>query len=152
MRLLLATGLGLGRFPFGGSLASLAACFFAVVVADTALPDRLEFAALAVIGSAICLATGGEAERALGRKDPTEVVADEFAGMWLAFAIAPPGRNLALMFAAFGLFRLFDGVKPLGLKKMQAAPGAVGILLDDLVAGAIAGGIGAGLAAVWKGA
>ncbi|MCC6740084.1 MAG: phosphatidylglycerophosphatase A [Planctomycetia bacterium] len=151
MRLFLATGLGLGRFPFGGSLASLAACFFAVVVADTALPDRLEFAALAILGSVVCLATGGVAERALGRKDPTEVVADEFAGMWLAFAIAPPGRNLALMFAVFGLFRLFDGVKPLGLKKLQAAPGAVGILLDDLVAGAIAGGIALALSGVLAG-
>lgn len=141
MRLFLATGFGLGRFPFGGSLASLAACFFAVVVADSSFPDRLEFASLAVAASVICLATGGEAERALGRKDPLEVVADEFAGMWLAFAIAPPGRNLALLFVAFGLFRLFDGLKPFGLKKLQAAPGAVGILVDDLVAGAIAGGI-----------
>ncbi len=140
MRVLLATGLGLGRFPFGGSLASLAACFFAVVVADSSLPDRLEWIALAVAASLICLATGGEAERALGKKDPTEVVADEFAGMWVAFAIAPPGHNLALLFVAFGLFRLFDGVKPFGLKKLQAAPGAVGILVDDLVAGAIAGG------------
>lgn len=141
MSLLLATGFGLGRFPFGGSLASLAACFFAVVVADSPFPERLAWAALAVLASVICLATGGAAEKALGKKDPTEVVADEFAGMWLAFTIAPPGHSLAVLFAVFGLFRFFDGVKPLGLNKLQAAPGAMGILIDDLAAGAIVGGV-----------
>ncbi|MEK7468840.1 MAG: phosphatidylglycerophosphatase A [Planctomycetota bacterium] len=151
MRLFLATGCGLGRFPFGGSIASLASCFFAVVVAESTFPDRLEWAVLAVLASLVCLATAGEAERVLGRKDPLEVVADEFAGMWLAFAIAPPGRNLALVFVVFGLFRLFDGVKPFGLKKLQAAPGAVGILIDDLVAGAIAGAGTLGLSAALPG-
>ena len=141
MRVFLATGLGLGRFPFGGSLASLAACFAAVLVRDSSCPDRLAWAALAVLASVICLATGGAAEQAFGCKDPLQVVADEFAGMWLAFAIAPPGDNLAVVFIVFGLFRFFDGVKPLGLRQMQAIPGATGILVDDLAAGAITGAL-----------
>jgi phosphatidylglycerophosphatase A len=146
VKLWLATGLGLGRFPFGGTLASLAACFFAVPVAASAAPDRLEFAALAAAASLVCLATGGAAEAALGRKDPTEVVADEFAGMWLAFALAPPGDDLLRLALAFGVFRFLDGAKPLGLKALQKTPGAAGILVDDLVAGAVSGGILLGLA------
>lgn len=141
MKLFLATGCGLGRFPFGGSLASLAACLIAVVFEQGGHGGRLEFAALAAFASLVCLATGGAAEAALGRKDPSEVVADEFAGMWLAFAIAPPGASLLLLLAGFAAFRFLDGLKPLGISKLQAIPGASGILVDDLVAGAAAGGV-----------
>jgi len=141
VKLFLATGCGLGWFPFGGTIASLAACLFAVPVADSGFPDRLEFAVLAVVASLICLLCGSAAEAALGKKDPTEVVVDEFAGMWTALAIAAPGGNLGLLLLALGLFRFFDGVKPLGIKKLQVFHGGIGILVDDLVAGAVAGGI-----------
>lgn len=147
----LATGLGIGRFPFAGSMASLAACLFAPMVAHSGCLDRVEWIVLAAAASVICLATGGVAEKALGKKDPNEVVADEFAGMWLAFAIAPPGDSLPLVLATFGLFRVFDGLKPFGLKKLQAAPGAVGILIDDLAAGAIAGAGTLGLRMLFPG-
>ncbi|NUN50205.1 MAG: phosphatidylglycerophosphatase A [Candidatus Brocadiae bacterium] len=135
----LATGCGLGRFRYGGTLASVAACFAAVIVQDSALPDRLEFAGLAVLASAVCLACGGAAEAAFGRKDPLEVVADEFAGMWLALAIAPPASSLPVLLAALVAFRILDGAKPFGIGKLQKIPGAAGILVDDLVAGAGAG-------------
>lgn len=137
----LATGCGLGRFPFSGTLASVTACLAAVPVRDSAWPDRLEWAVLAGLACAICLAGGGAVERALGRKDPPDVVADEFAGQWLALAIAAPGGHLPLLLLALALFRLFDGVKPFGLKALQKIPGAAGILVDDLAAGALAGGL-----------
>jgi phosphatidylglycerophosphatase A len=149
VRLAFATAFGLGRFPFSGSLASIAACFFAVVARDSGIPDRLEFALLAAAGSAICLACAGAAEEALGKKDPPDVVADEFAGMWLALAVAAPGGNLAALLATFAAFRIFDGAKPLGIRKLQAIPGAAGILVDDLVAGALAGAVGAGVSIPW---
>ena len=41
MRLFLATGFGLGRFPFGGSLASLAACLVAVAFDTGGVADAL---------------------------------------------------------------------------------------------------------------
>mgnify|MGYP003525931842 CR=1 FL=1 len=61
--------------------------------------------------------------------------------------MAPPGESLGRMALALVLFRIFDGAKPLGLKALQRFPGGVGILVDDLAAGAISGGIVLALAA-----
>ncbi|MBI2920555.1 MAG: phosphatidylglycerophosphatase A [Planctomycetes bacterium] len=136
----LATGFGLGRFPFSGTLASVAACFPAAILVYAGAPGRIPLAILAAAASVACLALGKKAEAAFGGKDPSEVVVDEFAGMWLAFAIAPPGENLARLALALVLFRILDGAKPFGIKALQRFPGGVGILVDDLVAGALAGG------------
>ena len=39
-----------------------------------------------------------------------------------------------LLLAGFLLFRLFDILKPLGIKKLQDLPGGVGVVVDDLAA------------------
>ncbi|MYF78336.1 MAG: phosphatidylglycerophosphatase A, partial [Chloroflexi bacterium] len=39
---------------------------------------------------------------------------------------------------AFLLFRLFDIVKPLGIRRLEAIPNGWGIMLDDLAAGVLA--------------
>jgi len=90
-----------------------------------------------VVTSLACVALGRFGERQLGRKDPESFVLDEVAGMWLAAAALtrPP---LHWCIAAFALFRYFDIKKPLGIKKLQKLPEGLGILLDDLAAGACA--------------
>jgi phosphatidylglycerophosphatase A len=87
--------------------------------------------------SIACVALGRFGERQLGRKDPEAFVLDEVAGTWLAaLALTKPPLHWCL--AAFALFRYFDIKKPLGIRKLQKYPGGVGILLDDLAAGACA--------------
>jgi phosphatidylglycerophosphatase A len=88
-----------------------------------------------------------------GRSDPRPVVIDEVAGQWLCFAVSllflrPEGwLQLAVMSAAgFLLFRFFDVVKPWPIRRLERIPGGVGIVADDLAAGAAAGLI---LAALW---
>ena len=39
------------------------------------------------------------------------------------------------MIAAFALFRIFDIVKPLGVRKMESFKGGVGVMMDDVLAG-----------------
>ena len=70
------------------------------------------------------------------KADPGWVVVDEGAGQLLALAAAPAGWPWVL--AAFLLFRLFDITKPGPVGWADRQKGAVGVLLDDLVAGALA--------------
>ena len=73
-------------------------------------------------------------ERLLGRKDPGHVVIDEVAGMILSVLALP--RTPMVLLAAFVLFRLFDIVKPFPARESQNFRGGIGVMLDDLVAGA----------------
>jgi phosphatidylglycerophosphatase A len=89
---------------------------------------------------AIWLAVGicGEAEVRLGRTDPGEVILDEFVVMPLCFLgwqrLPADLPWLVLLLAGFALFRFFDIVKPLGIKKLQDLPGGWGVVLDDVAA------------------
>ena len=69
--------------------------------------------------------------------DPSKVVIDEVAGQLAAFLILAPVEWWSVL-AAFLLFRLFDIVKPLGIRRLEAIPNGWGIMLDDLAAGVLA--------------
>ncbi len=71
-------------------------------------------------------------------EDPSLVVIDEVAGMivtYLGVATGPLG-----WLAGFFWFRFFDIFKPLGVRKLERLGGGVGIMADDLAAGALACG------------
>lgn len=44
-------------------------------------------------------------------------------------------NDLTILFTGFILFRFFDILKPLGIKRIQELKGGAGILADDLLAG-----------------
>lgn len=75
----------------------------------------------------------GKYAATLGASDPSEVVIDEVAAMWLTLMAAPMTPLGWLM--AFGLFRLFDIAKPwpvsLADRKLK---GGFGIMADDILA------------------
>ena len=69
--------------------------------------------------------------------DPGAIVIDEFAGQWIALLFAP--LTLWGMLAGFALFRLFDIWKPWPVGALEkGVPGAFGVMVDDLAAGAMA--------------
>lgn len=79
--------------------------------------------------------------------DPSEIVIDEVAGQFLAiWAISYPAwaHDLAITalwpgwIAAFVLFRLFDITKPGPIGWADRRGDAVGVMLDDLIAGVFA--------------
>ena len=72
-----------------------------------------------------------------GTEDPGWFVADEGAGMLITLA-ALPAVTLPGVFLAFALFRALDIVKPWPISWADAQPGAFGVMLDDVLAGAIA--------------
>jgi phosphatidylglycerophosphatase A len=81
----------------------------------------------------------GEAARRMGRIDPGEVNLDEFVVMPLVFLGWHSGYTAhwpvwVVLASGFGLFRLFDILKPLGISRLQRLPGGWGIVVDDIAA------------------
>jgi phosphatidylglycerophosphatase A len=126
----------LGRLPASGTWGSVAGLLYFVVIlypfGDGAL------LAASAIGTGLAIAICGEAEFRIGRKDPREVILDEFVAMplcfvgWRALSVGTP--RWAVLAAGFGLFRLFDIAKPFGIRRLQVLPGGWGIALDDTAA------------------
>lgn len=143
---LLATGLYVAYLtPYAkatlASAATVAVYYFAASELgpdDAVLRGAFVLAAVAAISI-----TGVWASRAVaahdGDEDPSRVVIDEVAGQLLAVVALP--LEAGWMFAAFVAFRLFDVLKPLGIKRLEKIGNGVGVMLDDLAAGLAAGAI-----------
>ena len=72
------------------------------------------------------------AEKVYG-SDASRIVVDEFAGYLVAVAFLP--KSILVYVAAFLLFRVLDVLKPFPARRLEAVPGGLGIVLDDVVAG-----------------
>ncbi|MEL6806327.1 MAG: phosphatidylglycerophosphatase A [Pseudomonadota bacterium] len=79
--------------------------------------------------------------------DPSEIVIDEVVGQWIAlvplsYAAWDRGMDILVMWpgwiAAFVLFRLFDIWKPLWVGRADRRGDALGVMLDDVIAGVFA--------------
>ncbi|WP_299959133.1 phosphatidylglycerophosphatase A [uncultured Roseobacter sp.] len=79
--------------------------------------------------------------------DPSEIVVDEVVGQWIAllplsYAAWSMGMNILVMWpgwiAAFLLFRLFDILKPGPVGWADRRGDALGVMLDDVIAGVFA--------------
>jgi phosphatidylglycerophosphatase A len=80
----------------------------------------------------------GRAEEILGGHDHSCIVVDEVAGMAVAGLFLPATWTAALI--AFFVFRLFDVLKPFPAATIdRRVEGGLGVVGDDLVAGAYAG-------------
>lgn len=144
-RHLMLTTFGLGHMrPAPGTWGSLPPCGLAWVCALFAAPAALTHALLAltlVVFSLACLAWGGWGEERFGRKDASQIVADETAGQCIplmflpAFALDGFWAASFTIGSAFVLFRIMDIVKPWPAHGLQRLRGGAGVLLDDLIAG-----------------
>lgn len=57
-------------------------------------------------------------------------------GVWIPLLAVPDNdRWYWYVIAAFALFRIFDIVKPFGVRKMESFKGGVGVMMDDVLAG-----------------
>jgi len=133
--LLVATGFGAGLVPRApGTVGSLVALVPAWLLLDLPLGIRVAIvAALFAAGIHIC----GESAKRLATHDHPSVVFDEIVGL-LAATLVLRG-NPAWLVPAFLLFRLFDIWKPWPIRDVDhRLAGGLGIMLDDLMAGAYA--------------
>lgn len=124
------------RLPAPGTWGSLAGLLYFALFFQHAPIGAVLLASL--VGAYLAVGLCGEAEVRLRKKDPGEVVLDEVIVMPLCFlgwralpAVAPTWVFLLL---GFGLFRLFDILKPLGIARLQNLPGGWGVVADDAAA------------------
>ena len=155
---LMLTAFGLGHLrPASGTWGSMPpaamACALAILLGMNGLSGgdawiiNAALVTMLIVFSYACLAWGDWGEAWWGRKDPSQVVADEVAGQAVAL-LALPWRgldepsgfwwNVLLAATAFFTFRLFDIVKPPPAYQLQRWPSGWGILVDDLFAGVYA--------------
>ena len=133
-RVVWATGLGVGfaRPAPGtwGSAAALLVWWFALADLD---------AVVQIVVTAVYFLSGWWASATVCSQydiaDAPEIVADEIAGMWLALVFVP--KVWWLVAAAFVLFRVLDITKPGPIGKLdREVHGGLGVMLDDILAGA----------------
>ncbi len=131
---LVATAGGLGRIPVApGTLGSAIGFALCLPLLRVGWPVHLAaVVALCAVAVAVC----GKAAAELGQPDPPQVVLDEIVGMGVAMvALSPQWYDLG---AVFLLFRLFDVVKPAPIPRLERLGGGLGIVADDIAAGALA--------------
>lgn len=79
------------------------------------------------------------AEKVVHKKDPSIVVVDEVAGQMIALLSGPFWiHTWWSIFTAFLLFRVFDIWKPYPIRRLERLESGLGIMADDVLAGAYA--------------
>ncbi|HWB20503.1 MAG TPA: phosphatidylglycerophosphatase A [Phycisphaerales bacterium] len=141
---------GLGFIPKApGTFGSLLPIVFAAIALTAHASSSVINFSLIAFGLAFslaCIILTSKAEQSSGKKDPGWIVADEVAGQSLALLLPwtainqSANRSLTpwlLLIGAFILFRLFDITKPPPIRQSQNLPHGWGVLIDDLLAGAL---------------
>ena len=136
--LALATGLGVAYLtPF--AKATLASAVTVVVYAAITWGDlSLNLLLIPIIAVIFFVGVAVSARvKSDDDPDPSKVVIDEVAGQLASCLIFVPVEWWSML-AAFVLFRVFDVLKPLGIRRLEEIPNGWGIMLDDLAAGLLA--------------
>ena len=124
------------RLPAPGTWGSLAGLLYFALFFERASIGAILVAT--AIGGYFAVALCGEAEVRLGKKDPGEIILDEFIVMPLCFlgwhACLAVACTLTTLLTGFALFRLFDILKPLGIRRLQSLPAGWGVVADDVAA------------------
>ncbi len=128
---LIASVAGIGYVKGGGTLAAMAYCIIWFL-----LPAGFSNGYWQVITTAAITAVGVWSSNkvdSIWGKDSSKVVIDEVAGMAIALLFVP--HSIIFLLSGLILFRFFDIVKPLGVRKMEKLPKGWGVMGDDVLAG-----------------
>jgi phosphatidylglycerophosphatase A len=150
---------GVGYFPIApGTFGSLLGVGFYLLLREATLrlvysyagvnsflryDPRIAFVAVELVVITVVTLIGiwaaSRVERLEAKKDPAKVVIDEVAGQLIALlpvTLLPTWRVWIII--GFVLFRAFDIVKPYPVRQLESLPSGMGIVVDDLGAGAYA--------------
>lgn len=127
----------LGDFKAPGTWGSAAGVLFYLVIF---YPTSAFLGALLILASCyFAVGICGEAEKRLKKVDPGQIIIDEVVAMPICFIGLKPfiadGHAAIVLIGGFLVFRVFDILKPFGIKKLQRYYGGFGVVIDDVVAG-----------------
>jgi phosphatidylglycerophosphatase A len=140
--MLIGSGFGSGFWPWGPGTAGSVLATVIWALLSLAFRDasryELEFTVLVLALVFTWLGTWATARlQPYWGDDPSRVVVDEMVGVWIPLAALQTGDYVWAL-AALVLFRLFDIVKPFGIKALDRKKGAFWVMADDIVAGVYA--------------
>jgi len=121
----------IGYIPFApGTFGTLAALICVLFLSLSLHAHFVFFISVTIIGSFAATA----AERVLGQKDSSRIIIDEFAGFLMATLYIP--HSPLLLISAFIIFRFFDILKPLMIRKLEITLNkGLAVMADDILAG-----------------
>lgn len=143
---IIGTGLGSGFWPWGpGTAGSILATLIWVAMAYLGglSGETLQSVTFFLVICSTIIGTWATAQlQPYWGEDPSRVVIDEMAGVWIPLSLITPLTAAGSMkdawwwaLVALVLFRFFDMVKPLGIKKLDQKTGAFYVMADDLLGG-----------------
>lgn len=114
-----------------GTYASILGCIAVYFLASDSVLVNVVFVCSLIVCSVVCinlLKYNGE--------DPSYIVIDEFAGVFVTMAGFKP--DLLNITCGFILFRFFDIIKPYPIRNVEHFKRGYGIVADDVLAGIFA--------------
>lgn len=129
---LTSTSLGIGYIGKGAGTVAAVACSICWYLAYRNGYQPLPSLIITLLITLLGIWSSNVVSKIWG-KDPARVVIDEVAGMCISLLFIPV--TVKYVISALILFRFFDIVKPLYIKKIERFPGGWGIMLDDVLAG-----------------
>lgn len=127
---IIATVCGIGFIKKGGgTVASIAYCIVWFWVPYFSINLQIFLLLLLLI---VGVWSASEVEKIWG-EDNFRIVIDEVAGMMIALLFVPV--KIQYLITALVLFRFFDILKPLGIKRMEKFPSGWGVMADDVLSG-----------------
>ncbi|WP_183565580.1 phosphatidylglycerophosphatase A [Mucilaginibacter sp. SP1R1] len=130
---IIASIFGIGFLKGGGTYAAIVTCgFIWLLWQNPALQNPWYLFVITVVITLLGVYVSNKVEPDWG-EDSSRVVIDEVAGMLIAVLFVP--ANIYFLLGGLILFRFFDIVKPLGIRKMEALPSGTGVMMDDVLAG-----------------
>jgi phosphatidylglycerophosphatase A len=127
---IIAAVFGIGYLPKGGGSAAAAVYVLLWIL----IPSRSSFVEISLVILILVLGTwsASQVEKIWG-VDSNKIVVDEVAGMMISLLFIPVKIKYAVF--AFILFRFFDIVKPLGIRRSEKLPSGWGVMADDVLSG-----------------
>lgn len=147
--MIIGTGLGSGFWPWGPGTAGtvLGTLIWAVIALFAGLDGTtLQTTMLLLTIVFTILGTWAAAQlQPYWGEDPSRVVIDEIVGVWIPLSLIIPfeeaghkADSLWWAVIALVLFRFYDMVKPLGIKRLDRMRGAFYVMADDILGGVYA--------------
>lgn len=132
LAVVIATAGGAGYFPFApGTVGSAVGVVVYFLTRHLEAPWQI---GLVVGVSIIGTWAASRAAEHFGREDPGYVVIDEVAGQLVTLLLLDVGITGATL--GFLIFRVLDIIKPWPAGRFEDLPGGLGIMADDIMAGA----------------
>lgn len=127
----LATWFGCGFVPLAPGTAGTLGAIPLYLVLRSSGP-----AAVLIVATALAVVGIWAADHVIaktGLKDPQIVVIDEVVGVLITLAASGPTWTSVVL--GIVLFRIFDQWKPWPARALEALPGGLGVMMDDVAAG-----------------